>query len=133
MSDVKIAADPNVEGVVRISSSPELPRPHVVVVGAIHGNEPCGLHALRQIQHEAETHTTALKKLWNENWDLVQWLSFLVLVQRGGTPFVAIPVVRGWPLPHGGAGGPETVEEWAPIERYYSTQRFLSSISIIVV
>src|SRR5262245_20056416 len=32
-------------GALRISASPDFPRPHVGVVGAVHGTEPCGLRA----------------------------------------------------------------------------------------
>lgn len=39
-------------GVVRVASSAELPRPHVAVLGAIHGNEPCGIRAIERLRAE---------------------------------------------------------------------------------
>jgi predicted deacylase len=39
-------------GALRISASHEFPRPHVGVVGAVHGNEPCGLRAIERLRAE---------------------------------------------------------------------------------
>ena len=39
-------------GALRISAAPDFPRPHVGVVGAVHGNEPCGLRAIERLRAE---------------------------------------------------------------------------------
>ena len=39
-------------GALRISASHDFPRPHVGVVGAVHGNEPCGLRAIERLRAE---------------------------------------------------------------------------------
>jgi predicted deacylase len=39
-------------GALRISATPDFPRPHVGVVGAVHGNEPCGLRAIERLHAE---------------------------------------------------------------------------------
>lgn len=39
-------------GALRISASHEFPRPHVGIVGAVHGNEPCGLRAIERLHAE---------------------------------------------------------------------------------
>jgi succinylglutamate desuccinylase len=36
-------------GVLRISASPDWPKPHVGVCGSVHGDEPCGAEATRRI------------------------------------------------------------------------------------
>jgi len=41
-----------INGVVRLGSSPEQPHPHVAVFGSIHGNEPCGLRAIERLHAE---------------------------------------------------------------------------------
>ena len=51
---VHVADDPACPGVTRLSASPDLPRPHVGVLGAIHGNETCGLETIRRLRREAE-------------------------------------------------------------------------------
>jgi len=48
-----IDSDPELEGVTWIACSAARPRPHVVVLGAVHGNEPAGLAALARLQKEA--------------------------------------------------------------------------------
>lgn len=50
---IQIVTDPNVPGVTRVSSDRSLPRPHVGVIGAIHGNERCGLEVLRRLEAAA--------------------------------------------------------------------------------
>ncbi len=40
----------HIEGVHAVSSDPALPRPFVGIVGALHGNEPCGLAVLEALQ-----------------------------------------------------------------------------------
>ena len=44
----------DVSGVFRVSISPDLPRPHLGIVAAVHGNEPCGLVALSRIRRAVE-------------------------------------------------------------------------------
>ena len=44
-----VVSDPDVPGVLRVARSAELPRPHVGVLGAVHGNERCGLAALERL------------------------------------------------------------------------------------
>jgi len=48
-----IDSDPEVEGVTWIACSASRPRPHVVVLGAVHGNEPAGLAALERLRVQA--------------------------------------------------------------------------------
>ena len=45
--------DPEVEGLRRLSASADLPRPHLAIFGGLHGNEPCGVQALRRLQEDA--------------------------------------------------------------------------------
>jgi predicted deacylase len=49
-----IAPDPVLEGVTRISTDPAWPRPHVLIVGALHGNERCGLVAIERLRDAAQ-------------------------------------------------------------------------------
>ena len=49
-----IATDPDVPGLTRVARSPDWPRPHVVILGGIHGNEPCGVEAMDKILADAE-------------------------------------------------------------------------------
>lgn len=55
-------ADPEVEGVYRIATDARLPRPHVAIFAAIHGNERCGLAALAQLRAEAERGALPLRR-----------------------------------------------------------------------
>jgi len=50
-----VVEDPQVEGVVRISRDEDLPHPHVGIVGAVHGNEPCGLGAIADLRVRANS------------------------------------------------------------------------------
>ncbi len=54
MSLSTIAPDPAVPGVTRISADPALPRPHVGVMGAVHGDERCGLETLARLRELVE-------------------------------------------------------------------------------
>ena len=54
MSGLVVRAHPTIEGVVRVSSDESWPRPHVAIVGALHGNEPCGLRAIDHLREQAE-------------------------------------------------------------------------------
>lgn len=49
MSRPVVLADPAVPGVTRVAESDALPRPHIGVMGAIHGNERCGLGAIERL------------------------------------------------------------------------------------
>lgn len=51
----------SVEGVTRFASDPSCPRPHLVIVGAIHGDERCGLLALRRLGDELSTGVLTLR------------------------------------------------------------------------
>lgn len=55
MSHATIVPDPDVEGVTRISTDPSLPRPHVGVLGTVHGDERCGLETLQRLRDGAES------------------------------------------------------------------------------
>lgn len=46
-------------GVTRIASDDRFPRPHVGVMGSVHGNERCGLSAIRRL-HESARHGVAV-------------------------------------------------------------------------
>ena len=46
-------------GVVRVSASPDWPKPYIGVGGAMHGNEPCGAEAIRRIALDFEAGTLA--------------------------------------------------------------------------
>ena len=48
-------------GIVRISSDPAFPRPHVGVVGSVHGNEPCGRDAIASLRSSLERGHLALR------------------------------------------------------------------------
>jgi len=54
LSAMFVSADPCLEGLWRISHDGTWPRPHVLVVGALHGNEPCGLRAIEGLRAQAE-------------------------------------------------------------------------------
>lgn len=49
-----IEEDPNVEGLCWLSNRRDWPRPHLAIVGAMHGNEPCGLRAIERLRDDAE-------------------------------------------------------------------------------
>ncbi|RME74269.1 MAG: hypothetical protein D6776_05545 [Planctomycetota bacterium] len=51
MSNGKLHFEPDreLDGVLRVSAEPDLPRPRVVVIGGLHGNEPCGLQAIDRV------------------------------------------------------------------------------------
>ncbi|HEX4353528.1 MAG TPA: succinylglutamate desuccinylase/aspartoacylase family protein, partial [Polyangiales bacterium] len=49
-------------GALRISTSPDFPRPHMGVVGAVHGNEPCGLRAIERLRAELTAGELSLKQ-----------------------------------------------------------------------
>jgi len=49
MTQPTILKDPDIDGVTRIASDPTLPRPHIGIFGAIHGNERCGLDVLERL------------------------------------------------------------------------------------
>lgn len=49
MSTPSITPDPAVPGVTRISASPDLPRPHVGVLGTVHGDERCGIETIERL------------------------------------------------------------------------------------
>lgn len=51
----------SVAGVTRFASAPSYPRPHLVVVGAIHGDERCGLAALTRLRDELATGALTLR------------------------------------------------------------------------
>ena len=54
MTALCISSDPDVPGVVRISSRSTFPRPRIGVIGALHGDERCGLSALLRLREAAE-------------------------------------------------------------------------------
>lgn len=54
MKSLTIVQDPKIAGITRISSASSLPRPHVGILGAIHGNEVCGLAVLRRLRERSE-------------------------------------------------------------------------------
>ena len=45
---------PDVAGVTYVAASPDRPRPHVGILGAIHGDEPCGLAVIQRLRDEVE-------------------------------------------------------------------------------
>lgn len=47
-----IQNDAGATGVTRFASRADLPRPHLAIVGAVHGNERCGLQAIRRLEQE---------------------------------------------------------------------------------
>ena len=49
-------------GVLRVSASPDWPKPYVGVGGSMHGNEPCGAEAIRRIAFAFENGTLAPAK-----------------------------------------------------------------------
>lgn len=49
-----IEAVPDVPGVTCIAATPFRPRPHLAIVGAVHGNEHCGLLAIQRLAREIE-------------------------------------------------------------------------------
>jgi succinylglutamate desuccinylase len=44
-----VTIDPDVPGVTRISTDPELPRPHIGILGSVHGDERCGLAVIERL------------------------------------------------------------------------------------
>jgi len=52
---------PVAPGVTRFASDETLPRPHLAIVGAVHGNEVCGLLALTELTRELTTGSLALR------------------------------------------------------------------------
>jgi succinylglutamate desuccinylase len=58
---VVVVPDPKIPGVTRISNDPNFPRPHVAIVGSLHGNEPCGSRAIDRIIQDAESGTLPLR------------------------------------------------------------------------
>lgn len=44
-----ILPDPVIPGVTRVAADPTLPRPHAGVIGAIHGNERCGMVVIERL------------------------------------------------------------------------------------
>ena len=55
MTELHVVPDADIPGVVRISRGASLPGPRVGVLGAIHGNETCGLEAIHRLRRVAET------------------------------------------------------------------------------
>lgn len=47
-------------GVTRVATSRDLPRPHLAIVGSVHGNEHCGGDALRRLHRELTEGALAL-------------------------------------------------------------------------
>jgi len=62
LEELVVQPDPVIPGVVRVSTSATFPRPWVAVVGALHGNEPCGLRAIERLREEAEAGTLPLRR-----------------------------------------------------------------------
>ena len=54
MKRATIASSPSVPGITQISCEPGLPRPHIGILGSVHGNEPCGIRTLEKIIGLAE-------------------------------------------------------------------------------
>jgi|GEM_PF-1082348 succinylglutamate desuccinylase len=50
----EIIVDPDVEGVWRVMNDPPIAGPNVAVVGGTHGNEPCGIEAIRRLLSDAK-------------------------------------------------------------------------------
>jgi len=44
-----------IDGVSRFAGAPDAPHPRLAIVGALHGNEPCGLRAIERLQYELRT------------------------------------------------------------------------------
>jgi predicted deacylase len=57
---VRIDSLPGAAGITCISVSAALPRPHLAIVGAVHGNEHCGLFAIERLARELESGALAL-------------------------------------------------------------------------
>ena len=56
-----IESTPNVQGVTRFTTATSLPPPHLAIVGAIHGNERCGLSAIARLADELTSGEVALR------------------------------------------------------------------------
>lgn len=54
-SSLHIEINAGAEAVTRIATAADLPRPHLAVVGAVHGNERCGLFAIQRLHAELES------------------------------------------------------------------------------
>ncbi len=57
-----VEPDASVPGVTRIARDPAWPRPWVLVVGSIHGDEPCGREALARLIEDAREGALALSR-----------------------------------------------------------------------
>jgi succinylglutamate desuccinylase len=58
---VVIDSVPGLFGATRIGSAPTHPRPHLAIVGAVHGNEHCGLVAITRLARELAAGTLGLR------------------------------------------------------------------------
>lgn len=54
MTDLTIRSHPDVPGITLVSRSASLPRPHIGILGSVHGNERCGLEAISRLTREVE-------------------------------------------------------------------------------
>lgn len=52
MTRATLVRDPTLEGVTRISLDPSLPRPHIGILGGVHGNERCGVEVIRRLERD---------------------------------------------------------------------------------
>ncbi|MEQ8460565.1 MAG: succinylglutamate desuccinylase/aspartoacylase family protein [Sandaracinaceae bacterium] len=50
MPQATLVRDPALHGVTRISHDPSFPRPHVGILGGVHGNERCGIEAIHRLE-----------------------------------------------------------------------------------
>ncbi|MDB4988279.1 MAG: succinylglutamate desuccinylase [Myxococcaceae bacterium] len=58
---MSVLIEPALAGVTRIASDASLPRPHLAIVGAIHGNERCGLLAIERLRADFARGARALR------------------------------------------------------------------------
>jgi succinylglutamate desuccinylase len=57
-----VEEDPAIQGVTRIARTPDWPRPWVLVIGSIHGDEPCGREAIASLVADARAGALALTR-----------------------------------------------------------------------
>ncbi|MBW2461180.1 MAG: succinylglutamate desuccinylase/aspartoacylase family protein [Deltaproteobacteria bacterium] len=60
MSPGHTSPNPDIPGVTYLSRDPALPRPHVGVLGSVHGDEECGVEAIRDLLRRGEAGELAL-------------------------------------------------------------------------
>ncbi|MBC7173134.1 MAG: succinylglutamate desuccinylase/aspartoacylase family protein [Polyangiaceae bacterium] len=60
--ELHVEEDREVQGVTRISCSADWPRPWVLVVGSVHGDEPCGRFAIEALAEDARRGDLPLRR-----------------------------------------------------------------------